>query len=387
MATLAALGARHGHWLVVAALGACAVATACSDGTEPGATSGAGGDGGASSSGATNTSSSGASGGEEPDAGSSSGALTPDAGASGIETEPNLRVAFIGDTASGADFRAVLKLIRDEGAKLVLIQGDLTYSGERPKDWFPVIDNAINKATPGSTATVTIPYFVSQGNHDQFWDETGPLLQKRLTEWQITPAHNDPPKRNYAISYKGLEIVFVAEGETSNPTRADYIKQRLEGDKHVWRICSWHKNMRSTNVADKEDEMPWATYDTCRAFGAIVAQGHSHTYSRTKTMTAGKALTVDANCKDPLSLCVGPGRHFIFDSSLGGRDTRDLDATWRVAPHFARTFTGAFGALFIDFNVDGNPKKARGYFKTVAGAVIDPPPASGKTAFEITSAN
>jgi hypothetical protein len=35
-----------------------------------------------------------------------------------------------------------------------------------------------------------------------------------------------------------------------------------------------------------------------------------------------------------------------------------------------------FGALFIDFHVDGDPRKARAYFKTVSGAVID--------AFEIT---
>ena len=35
--------------------------------------------------------------------------------------------------------------------------------------------------------------------------------------------------------------------------------------------------------------------------------------------------------------------------------------------------TGSFGALFIDFNVDGDPKKARGQFKTIAGTVIDPP--------------
>jgi hypothetical protein len=29
------------------------------------------------------------------------------------------------------------------------------------------------------------------------------------------------------------------------------------------------------------------------------------------------------------------------------------------------------GALFITFNVDGNPRKARGYFKNIAGTTID----------------
>jgi hypothetical protein len=30
-----------------------------------------------------------------------------------------------------------------------------------------------------------------------------------------------------------------------------------------------------------------------------------------------------------------------------------------------------FGALFITFNVDGDPNKAHGYFKTVNGQIVD----------------
>ena len=30
-----------------------------------------------------------------------------------------------------------------------------------------------------------------------------------------------------------------------------------------------------------------------------------------------------------------------------------------------------FGAQFVTFNVDGNPKKARSYFKTISGTTID----------------
>ena len=30
-----------------------------------------------------------------------------------------------------------------------------------------------------------------------------------------------------------------------------------------------------------------------------------------------------------------------------------------------------FGAQFIEFNVDGNPKKARGYFKAISGTSVD----------------
>jgi hypothetical protein len=30
-----------------------------------------------------------------------------------------------------------------------------------------------------------------------------------------------------------------------------------------------------------------------------------------------------------------------------------------------------YGIQFITFNVDGNPKKARSYFKTISGTTID----------------
>src|SRR2546427_11285444 len=32
---------------------------------------------------------------------------------------------------------------------------------------------------------------------------------------------------------------------------------------------------------------------------------------------------------------------------------------------------GTFGALFITFNIDGDPYKARGYFKNIDGKIID----------------
>lgn len=301
-------------------------------------------------------------------------------------TEPNLKVAFIGDTAAGADFRAVLALVRRENAQLLLVQGDLTYAGDNAADWFPVIDDGINKAHPGSSALVTIPYFVARGNHDVDWGNLGSGLRDRMAEWGVRAEDNDPTLRNYSVVYKGLKMVFVDEVETEAPTRAEYVSERLENDPHLWKICSWHKNMRNSNVGPKTDEMGWDIYERCRRAGAIVAQGHSHTYSRSKTLTADQALTVDPACSDPFSVCVGPGKHFFFDSSLGGVDTRPLNATVANRPHFAAKYTGNYGALFVEFHVDGNPRKARGYFKTVGDVVVDPPASSGRTTFDITLA-
>lgn len=369
---------RWAWWLVVVTLiaGTWTFSACGQDATEdPGASSGNG-----------STSSGGSSSGESTSGATSSGATSSGATSSGSTsggvdgaTDPNFKVAFIGDTAAGNDFKAVLALVKREKAQAVMIQGDLTYGGDNAADWFPVAD--------GELETAKIPYFVSRGNHDVDWEKAtglGKGLDDRLAKWAVTPDDAKPSASNYAVTYKGLKMVFVDESETS-PTRAEYVKAQLGNDKHIWKICSWHKNMRATNVGPKGNEMGWQIYENCREAGAIVAQGHSHTYSRSKTMTADQALTVDAACNDPFALCVGPGKHFFFDSSLGGVDQRTLQNTNQ--PYWASTYAADFGALFIEFNVDGDPKKAKGYFKTVGDVVIDPPASSGKTSFTITSSN
>jgi len=293
-----------------------------------------------------------------------------------IETVPNLKVAFIGDTGIGSDFRSVLRLIQRERADLVLVQGDLNYTLFRSAgNWFSVIDRELPK----------VPYFVAKGNHDTDWkDGFAPGLRKRMSAWGVKPESGEPASINYSVVYKGLKIVMVGDEETSPTTRADYVKARLERDRHLWKVCAWHKNQRASNVGPKNDEMGWAIYEHCRAAGAIVAQAHSHTYSRSKTFTSTTNQIVDPSCSTPFDLCVGPGRHFFFDSSLGGYDARALNTEYSTKPYWAATHGGSFGALFIEFNIDGDPKKARGYFKTTTNAIVDPPPTSGKKTFSIT---
>lgn len=339
--------------------------TGSESGSSGGSSSGASTSGGSSSGGPSSGSSSGGS--------SGAPAVVPGA------TEANLKVAFLGDTNAGDDYKDVLALIKREGADLVVFQGDLTYSPTTSAQWLSVTDGALDNAT------TKIPYLIARGNHDTDWKTLGDGLGTRLTKWGLSTEDSTPTVANYSMVYKGLKFVFANDTETPSPSRNDYVKGRLAGDQHIWKICSWHRNMRDTQAGGKGDEMPWTMYESCREQGAIVAQGHSHTYSRSKTISADQALTVDPTCSDPFALCVGPGKHFFFDSSVGGVGLRTLENASK--PHWASTYASDFGALFIEFHVDGDPRKARGYFKTVADVVIDPPASSGKTAFTITSAN
>jgi hypothetical protein len=132
--------------------------------------------------------------------------------------------------------------------------------------------------------------------------------------------------------------------------------------------------------------------------GGIVATAHEHSYQRTKTLTSMQTQAVDLQQHpltggvpgNPGQLVVRPGASFAFVSGLGGNSMRDQERCLPVtypygcAYEWANVFTlhqtgniPRFGALFIEFHVDGDPYKARGYFKTTGGAIID--------SFEITA--
>ncbi|NIU00221.1 MAG: hypothetical protein GWN01_04580, partial [Nitrosopumilaceae archaeon] len=84
----------------------------------------------------------------------------------------------------------------------------------------------------------------------------------------------------------------------------DYIKNQLGKTESVWRICSWHKNMNAMQVGSKPDDTGWEVYEECRKGGAIVATGHEHSYSRTKTLLSIENQTVDSNWNEANDLRV-----------------------------------------------------------------------------------
>ena len=76
-----------------------------------------------------------------------------------------------------------------------------------------------------------------------------------------------------------------------------FIDDQFAGAEYPWRICSWHKNMESMQVGSKGDSTGWGVYAACRRAGALIATGHEHSYSRTKTL-----IDMDSQSVDPASL-------------------------------------------------------------------------------------
>ena len=73
-----------------------------------------------------------------------------------IHTDVDFRVAFIGDQGLGPNAIAVLNLIKDEGAQIVLHQGDFDYLDD-PDKWDRQISDVLGS---------DFPYFASIGHHD-----------------------------------------------------------------------------------------------------------------------------------------------------------------------------------------------------------------------------
>ena len=324
-----------------------------------------------------------------------------------IAPSPNFKVAFIGDSGDGSGFQSVLNLIDAEGAatgvpvQLVLHQGDFSYQLGPTPEWTNKINNTLG---------ADFPYLGSDGNHDDWQLYADQFFKPRLASMQPQPfaTGGDVDTSNYSVEFQGVKIAFIQEGGN-----VPFIEQEFPADSdYIWKICSWHLNQQDMQVGGKTNQQGWGSYQACQDAGAIIATGHEHSYSRTYTMSDpahsdGSHIIVGQ--PDVLQVEQGsPGKSFAFVSGIGGREARDYHPevadshgwwatiyTWDSAitdPNRERycvnnctdestltqdrsnDITGypqQNGALFITFNVDGDPRKARGEFKITDGSVYD----------------
>ncbi len=333
-------------------------------GSTAGGSAGAGGSNGAGSGGSAGRGGSGGGTGSGGSGGTlGTGGTAGASGSGGISTDANLKIAFIGDTSTGASYRSVLNLVKSEQAAALLIQGDMSYSAN-PTDWWTVTEEVLG---------TSFPVFISRGNHDDSsWSGYLPKAQAHLGGATREAGAHDA---NYKTTFRGLVIATIRKGDP-----ATNISRFLQNEAHIWKVCQWHQNQEAMQVGDKSDEMGWEVYETCRRLGAIVETGHEHSYSRTKTLSNIQTQAVDSSCGSANGLCVGLGRTFVNVVGLGGNSVRDqtrcLPATAPYGCNGEWAFictanqNATYGAQFITFNA-GDPRRAVGYFKNVSGTVVD----------------
>lgn len=275
--------------------------------------------------------------------------------------ENGLLVAFIGDQGLGENAEAVLELIHEEEAGLVLHQGDLDYD-EDPEAW----DAQINQ-----TLGEDFPYVASVGNHDKdAWGGYQTVLQSRIDRIAGLTCEGNLGI-NSRCTFQGLLILLSGVG-TLGEGHAEYLQTQLDNTEAVWKICSWHKNQRLMQVGGKSNETGWEVYDICRRGGAIIATGHEHSYSRTHLMSSFENQTI-ASADNTLN--IRQGETFAFVSGLAGASIRDQDEELAAHPWWASIYTkdqdAKYGALFCRFGVAGVSENGSCYFKDIDGNTPD----------------
>ncbi len=281
----------------------------------------------------------------------------------------NFTIAFIGDQGLGPNAEEVLDLIKNEGANAVLHQGDFDYT-DNPLAW----DGQINRVLGPD-----FPYFASVGNHDvaRFYGSGGyqEFLAVRMNRLGIT-WDGDLGVRS-SFHYKGFFILLTAPG-TFGAGHDTYIRDQLASDNSIWRISSWHKNMRLMQVENKSDETGWGVYEESRKGGTIIATAHDHSYARTHLVSSFQNQTVAGTSNTLILASDNPstpsdeGRSFAFVSGLGGAGiySQTQSGAW-WASIYTSNQGATYGALFGVFNYQGNPRLAHFYFKNINGTIVD----------------
>ncbi len=309
-------------------------------------------------------------------------------GQTGASTDPNLLVAFIGDQGNGSNADAVLNLIKNEGAAATVHNGDFDYSNN-PTAW----ENRVN-----SILGSNYPYFAVIGNHDAAsWGGTNGYGAKVAARVARVPSMQCTGEMGVKANctFRGLHLVQSCVGTNElrsscgkdSSEQVGFIRDSLANDNAVWEVCSWHKNQRSMQVGAKSDEVGWNAYQECMNGGAMVSTGHEHSYSRTLTLTDVGSGSNDHGAMGAYDFVeLGEGKNFVFTSGLAGVGIRTFNTgyhsgdTWWSSYYTSdrwmmngvmKSGTARYGALFIKFHVDGDPKKATAYFKDIQGRIAD----------------
>ena len=313
--------------------------------------------------------------------------LSPDDNSALLEEkiipEANTKIAFIGDSGVGSHFKDVLTLIHSEEADAVVHLGDFDYTSN-PEGFNAVISEKLGES---------YPYLVVIGNHDRsLWEPNcnsdkgcySEVFAQRYILGEIPLTVEMLTSEKYQLDFQGVQLLFVgAGGANDGPEYAEFLNSSMSQSDNLWKICNWHLNQEKLQLGGKVDQAGWEIYDTCLNAGAIIATAHEHSYHRTKSLVNFHSEgfpQVNPNYTDPNNLYVYPGSTFVFVSGLGGKSIRNQERCLpTVYPYgcggeWAKVYTSNqqanYGALFIEFNFNGDPTKARGYFKNIDNVIV-----------------
>lgn len=273
-------------------------------------------------------------------------------------------VAFVGDHGTEADAVAVLDLIVEQGAQALVSQGDLGYDAPAA-DFMAMLDARLGK---------DFPFIPVLGNHD--WSERDAyrdLFEARLALTPEVTCDGIIGERS-VCTFQDIEVhAAIPDLSRSEVDGVDaaFLEESLSRSEAVWKICNWHKNQRAVQLGGKDNDVGWAIYETCQRHGAMIVNGHEHSYGRTHELTA-LSDTPRFNDLGGETALLKPGQTIVIVSGLGGRKPRKrrMFTPWWAAA-YTRDEGARPGALFCAFSREPYAIDAQCRFVNIDGDVID----------------
>lgn len=297
------------------------------------------------------------------------------------QTNERVKIAYVGDQEIKGEAYAVLRTLREEGVQLVVLVGDFDYRDD-PAAFVSMLNQELTQ--------YNIPYIAAVGNHDlKKWSDYSRKMQEQLARFPEVKCTGEFGVQA-VCTFKGVAILISGIGTYGNghttQTYMEALRQQLTAEKDtVWKVCAWHKNHSTMQVGKRDDEVPLAAYDLCREQGAMIVTAHEHTYNRTRTLKNMNPAQVDPEFPDAKNLMLKPGSAFVVVSGLGGHSAREhqrclptsfpygcndmwgyiLTQTQERGITGKSTF-GAYGSFIVEYRINGDPRKAGGYFRTIS---------------------
>ena len=316
------------------------------------------------------------------------------------ETPENFKVAFLGDSGKDIGFERVLKLIKKQGAQMIIHAGDFAYGSifsqrNGSRQWNEKVNQVLGES---------FPYFLLVGNHESYgWSHYVDIFSKRLEHLPRNTCLVDSEKNDLGVKsycqYKGIFFLLSGVGSKGEGHESFIEKALSRYQDRPWKVCAWHKNQRSLQLGGKMNEVGWQPYETCQKYGAFIVAGHEHSYGRTKTLdqvAAHQKKEVEEASFDKVELA--PGKIFSAVIGTGGKSLRPydcsrglLDSWWAsiystnyvvkngvpvkakdcARPDRIDDQMAEYGVLFVTFNHNGEKNKAHGQFVTTSDRILD----------------
>ncbi len=274
----------------------------------------------------------------------------------------NFTVAFLGDQGVGTHARENLEMLAREGVELVIHQGDMGYSAS-PQDWDTQISNALGH---------NFPYISVAGNHDvRNWQFYRQLIGERLVRSGLSETCRGRVGESMTCAYKGFAWYMSDIGTFDNP---HFSLPRELFRETPWKACGWHKNRHLLQAEHKKSQVPWYPYHQCAKEGALIFNGHTHTYSRTwvlSGLSSGDDINVEQKGElegtEASPLLLSQGKTVVVISGLGGASVRDCVDPLIEKPWWASILCSNYppddpapsaGSTICKFNLDGDANRA-----------------------------